>query len=279
MFDNTTRTICGAYLQTHQLLGLPYVVTPNTTLNEKLNIADTLTLNANEMPSARYTCIGNGGHGVKTGATVPGVPVPLQHTVEDGAPFNMLPFVLRPVGNDLDGTQRARFALRRTEEHSGEFYYAYYLRRIDMTDVVVKMLHKSVTGGVTNITEYVPTSSYLNPTPPDVSNTGTNVPTGDSLAANAKLPILYDSFDIAEIVNAVKIIYGDEDRAIISELALESGVDRTIITDTTGAATINFNECIAAQVHSHISGIQLLRFANTAIVSNYNVGASEPLYI
>lgn len=279
MFDNTTRTICGAFLQTHQLMGLPYTVVPNTTLNEKLNIADTLSLGANEMPSARYTCIGNGGHGVKQGASLPGVPVPLQHTVEDGAPFNLIPFVLRPVGDDLPPAQRARFALRRVQEHSGNYYYAYYLRRIDMTGVTVKMLHKSVSGGVTNTEEYVPTSSYLNPTPPDLTNQGTNVPTGDSLAANAKLPILYDSSDIAEIVNAVRIIYGDEDLAIISELGLVSGVDRVISTETSGSVTISFNECIAAQVHSHISGIQLLRFANTAIVSNYNVGASEPLFL
>lgn len=279
MFDNTTRTIIGAYLQTHQLLGLPYAVVPNTTLNEKLNIADTLTLNANEMPSARYTCIGNAGHGVKQGASIPGVPVPLQHTVEDGAPFNMIPFVLRPIGDDLPALQRARFALRRSEEHSGEYYYAYYLRRIDMTGVDVKMLHKSVTGGVTTITEYIPTSTYLNPTPPDLSNQGTNVPTGNSLAANSKLPVLYDTSDIAEIVNAVKIIYGDEDLSIISELGLVSGVDRNITTDTSGSVSITFNECIAAQIHSHISGIQLLRFANTAIISNYNVGASEPLFL
>jgi hypothetical protein len=280
MFDNTTRTAIGAFLQTHQLLGLlPYEVVPYTTLNEKLGIASNLTLGPNEMPSARYTCIGNGGHGVKSGATLPGVPVPLQHSPEDFALFNMLPFVLRPIGDDLNSTQRARFGLRRIEEHSGSYYYAYYLRRLDLTNMQVKLLLKSVTGGVTNITPYVPTSSNLNPTPPDLTNTGTNVPTGDSLAANAKLPVIYDETDIAEIVNAVKVIYGDEDLSIISELGLVSGVDRVIMTESTGSTSINFNEVLAAQIHSHIAGIQLLRFANKAITSNYNVGATEPLFL
>lgn len=280
MFDNTTRTAIGAFLQTHQLLGLlPYEVVPYTTLNEKLGIATNLTLGPNEMPSARYTCIGNGGHGVKSGATLPGVPVPLQHSPEDFCLFNMLPFVLRPIGDDLNSIQRARFGLRRVEEHNGSYYYAYYLRRLDMTNISVKLLLKSVTGGVTNINPYVPSSDNLNPTPPDLTNTGTNVPTGDSLAANAKLPVIYDETDIAEIVNAVKIIYGDEDLSIISELGLVSGIDRNIMTETTGSASINFTEVLAAQVHSHIAGIQLLRFANKAITSNYNVGATEPLFI
>ena len=80
-------------------------------------------------------------------------------------------------------------------------------------------------------------------------------------------------------MNAVKIIYGDEDLSIISELGLVSGVDRNIMTETTGSVSINFTEVLAAQVHSHIAGVQLLRFANKAITSNYNVGATEPLFI
>jgi hypothetical protein len=86
---------------------------------------------------------------------------------------------------------------------------------------------------------------------------------------------MMDDFDIAEIINAVKIIYGDEDLAIISEIGMCSVV--TVLT--TGNATINFNEVVGCQIHSHMKGINLLQFVNKELGKNYDVGATEPLFL
>lgn len=276
--QTSNRTVYGAYLQTCQLLGLPFDLKPNTTLNEKLGIQESATLNQSEMPHVRYFCIGNGGHDVKS-AGGKSIPVALQHRPSDPVPFSLIPFVLRQVDDDLNATQRQRYALRRTKSYNGVNYFEYSARRIDITGVTAKMYYHEVDAGTTNVTEFTPDASNLSPVPPDLSNTGTNTATGDYLTASARLTLMMDDFDIAEIINAVKIIYGDEDLAIISEIGMCSGVDRIVSTVTTGNATIDFNEVVGCQIHSHMKGIHLLQFVNKELGKNYDVGATEPLFL
>jgi hypothetical protein len=279
MQDQTSnRTVYGAYLQTCQLMGLPFVLKANTTLNEKLGIEATATLSANEMPRVRYFTIGNGGHDVKS-AGGKNIPVALQHKPSDPVPFSMIPFVLRQIDDDLTPTQRERYGLRRTKVYNGVSYFEYYARRIDLTGVTAKMYYHDVNAGSTTKTEWVPDSTNLSPVPPDISNTGTNVASGDYLTASARISLMLDSFDLAEIINAVNIIYGDKDWAIISELGMCSGVDRVISTTTSGNSTINFNEVVGCQVHSHMKGIHLLQYVNSELGKSYDVGATEPLYL
>jgi hypothetical protein len=269
--QTSNRTVYGAYLQTCQLLGLPFDLKPNTTLNEKLGIQESATLNQSEMPHVRYFCIGNGGHDVKS-AGGKSIPVALQHRPSDPVPFSLIPFVLRQVDDDLNATQRQRYALRRTKSYNGVNYFEYSARRIDITGVTAKMYYHEVDVGTTTVTEFTPDASNLSPVPPDLSNT-------DYLTASARLTLMMDDFDIAEIINAVKIIYGDEDLAIISEIGMCSGVDRVVSTVTTGNATINFNEVVGCQIHSHMKGIHLLQFVNKELGKNYDVGATEPLFL
>jgi hypothetical protein len=56
-------------------------------------------------------------------------------------------------------------------------------------------------------------------------------------------------------------------------------VDRIVSTVTTGNATINFNEVVGCQIHSHMKGIHLLQFVNKELGKNYDVGATEPLFL
>lgn len=274
-----TRTVYGAALQTAQLTGKPFQLIENTTLNEKLNILTTPTFAAGEYPRLQYVVIGNGGHGIKNGGTSMVAPVPLQHRTSDAAPFNMLPFVLRHVDEDIPQTQRQRYALRRTESHNGENYYAYYLRRLPATTAEVQLSHKAVSGGNTTVTPFVPTAANLNPVAPDIANTGTNVATGDYLTATLATQFNLDAFDISEILKVAQIIYGEDDFAIISEIGLVTGVERTIATTTSGGATINFNEVAAAQIHTHITRFTPLKFTNNAVNNTYNLGATEPLFL
>lgn len=272
-----TRTVYGAALQTAQLTGKPFTLVANTTLNEKLSVATNPTILADEYPRLQYVCIGNGGHGIRTGGTNMAVPVPLQHRTSDAAPYNIIPFVLRHVDDDLLSAERERYALRRIEQHNGDNYFAYYLRRLPLTASQVVMNHKTVNGANTTVTPFIPTAANLSPVAPDINSSGTNVATGDYLTATLQVEFNLDDFDIEEILKACNIIYGNDDFAIISEIGLCSGLPRTVQTNGSGGSTINFDEVVATQIHTHISSFHALKFTQNGVNTTFDIGATEPL--
>lgn len=274
-----TRTVYGAALQTAQLTGKPFTLVTNSTLNEKLSVLTGPTIAPQEYPRLQYVCIGNGGHGIRSGGSGMSVPVPLQHRTSDAAPYNIIPFAIRHIDNDLTNVERARYALRRTEMHSGENYFAYYLRRLPVTASSVVMNHKTVVGANTTVTPFIPTAANLSPTPPDIASSGSTVTTGDYLTATLQVAFDLDSFDIQEILNACNLIYGDDDFAIISEIGLCSGLERAITTTGTGGSTINFDEVAACQIHTHVSSFHALKFTMGGVNTTFDIGATEPLLI
>lgn len=274
------RTVYGAKIQTSQLLGVPNELEEYTTLNEKFNIAPSYELNVNDEQKMRYVVIGNGGHMMEvSGNNSLPVPKPLQHSPTDAALYSHLPFILRPVANDIDATTRASYGLRKNITIDNDEYVAYYARRMDMTGVQAQMLLKNIENNVETTNPFIPNAGNLTPTPPDTV-IGEVVPTtGDFVLASAPISFILDQFDMDEIKNAANIIYGSEDYAIISELGLVAGVDKVIgATDYLGAS-FNYTEIIGAQVCTHISTFHAIRFTNGGINSNFDVGATEPLYL
>lgn len=273
--ESIVRTVFGAHLQTCQLMKIPFTKAPNSTLNEKFNIATNEAIGPTDMPSMRYVTIGNGGHKMKqAGVNNLQVPEPLQHKTTDAALFSHIPFVMRNITDPLSAADEARYALKRTETHGSTQYYAYYLRRMDLTGVASNMELKTVLNGVTTTTGFTPTVSNLNPTPPLIVTGGAVTATGDYVTATANVNFVLDAVDISNILNACNIMFGSEDYAIISEIGLCSGIDKTV---TFGSGT--FNEVIATQIVSHISSFHALRFTASGVNTVFDVGATEPLFL
>lgn len=276
--DNITRTVYGSYLQSCQLLGLPFALASSSTLNEKFGVQPGVLPNSGVLPACRYFAIGNGGHklNVTNGLYIP---EPIQHLTTDAALYNHLPFVLREPNNDLTTAEQAMYALRVAEVHNGINYVAYYLKRIDMTNVAVSMQYKTVASdGTVTTTPFQPTTANLNPTPPNLSPTGVNVVSGDYVMASAPVPIALSANDVTEILNVANILYGDPNAAIVSEIALVSGVDKIIAVGGSGQPTFNFNEVIAAQVDTFINTFYALNFSQNGVSNIVDCGAVEPLY-
>lgn len=272
------RTIYGITLQTCQFFGIPALIQPLSTLNEKLNIQPTAKLGLNEMPSVGYITIGIGGH-----MNVPGQDdIPLIsnkiHKADDAAPFRLFPFVLRPLINDISASQRERFVLRTTIKVNGEDYFAYFGRRFDKQALSVVPERRTIVNNETTIALFNPTSDNLSPVPQDLSSSGINTVKGEYLAASAKLKIILDSFDAEEILNAAMILYGSEDYAFISEIGLVSGVNRTVSVSNGAGNSFNFNEVIAAQTCHHISALQPVKSQRGGFDIDLEVGAIEPLF-
>lgn len=273
-----TRTVYGAQLQTCLLLNLPLDIKPNSTLNEKFGVLETTVIAVTDKPSMRYVAIGNGGHKSVSGAEGISAPYPIQHNPTDACLFSHLPFILRDITNDLTAPQRVNYALRKLETHDGKQYIAYYLKRLDYTDVVAKLTFKTVLDNVTTTTDFIPNASNLQPVQPPLNNSGVNVTTGSYISATAKVPFVLSESDIKELLDAATIIYGNDNYAIISEIALCSGVDKVVAIDAGGATPFNMNEVIGAQVVSFVSTFFSCKFDNSGISVLLDCGASEPLF-
>jgi hypothetical protein len=276
--QTTTRTIYSSYLQTVLLRGKPFQMAANSTLNELLQIqsgvAPTVT------PTLKYYAIGNGGHSMVIGAN--GIPLtnPVQHDATDAGLYHQLPFILRELGNDIDVVMQANYALRRIETHNGLQYIAYYLRRLPDTDTP-DMEYLTVSNGVTTTTAFTPNSTNLNPTPPALNNSGVNTLAGDYVASSSKVAINLSAAEVTELLNVANIIYGDPGYAIISEIALCSGVDK-VVQSANGVggsgAMINFNEAIAVQCLSFLNTFFSMPMNTSGASILLDVGTSEPCF-
>ena len=271
--ETVTRTLYGSALQTAQLLGIPYVIPENTTLNERFNVQKTQALPDGVYPKLQYYCLGTGG--VRLVAGTDGLPrtEQIQHRATDASCYAPFPFVLRPTNNDLSPAERLKYALRTQEVYNGETYYAYYLKRIDLTQVTLNLESRTINNGIVTSTGFIATSANLVPTPPAISNVGANILNSDYVTVATELSLSLSQQDCEEILDASVIKFGSEDYAIISEVGLCSGVDK-VISLPDGS---NFKEAIGVQIVSHVTTWHAVQFTKGGINGLYNVGVAEPL--
>ena len=269
-----TRTLSGSAVQTALLLGLPYTTAEQSTLNEKFDIEPATDLN-NVIPWVKYFCIGDHGHRVITGAD--GIPYtsPINHRASDAALFNHLPFLLREVTEDLTLAQREPYALRKTILVNGVNYIAYYLKRFDVSRVAIELQHTNVVDGTATITPFEYTNTNLNPTHPEIPNTGVITTDGNYLTSSAILSILLEETDVAELVNVSEILYGTAQRALISEIGLCSGLDRVVTVP--GTTPFNYREAIGVQIATFITGYYPVGYTNKGFELQIEAGATEPM--
>lgn len=270
------RTIYGAYLQTCHLLKLPVTIKANSTLNEKFNIHKDVAIADTDMPAVKYLAIGNGGHKMTVGADNIAVPVAVPHLPRHAGLYNQLPFVMRLPDNDLVVGEREKYRLRRLEVHDGITYVAYYLKVLDLSTTTPQLELRTVTDGIVVSTPLTPTLEDLNPTPPAITPNSVLTTTGDYAAATAKVPFVMTSDDIDEFLNVCNIIYGSDNQAIISEMAMCSGLDKSLVGDFNGVS-IGYTDAIAVQVTSYISSFYAVKFNRQQVGISFDLGSLEPM--
>lgn len=274
-----TRSIYGSRLQTMQFLGLPYTFWENTTLNEKFGVQAGVLPANNAVPRVRYFAIGNRGHRVESGAE--GIPYmsPIKHAATDAALYGHLPFVLRKVSDDLSPTERARYAMRTFITVRGVQYVAYYLKRLDFSDVVPQAMINTKINGVVNSEPFVPTGANLNPSPSAIPPTGVVTTDGTTVSVSAVLNMSFTENDVSEFMNAVNILFENPYYGVISEVAMVAGVDQQVqMPLPNGGTSGSYLEVLGATCTTFISDNYPVAFANLGFQFNLDMGASEPLY-
>jgi hypothetical protein len=179
--------------------------------------------------------------------------------------------------NDLTKEKRDQYALRKELLIGTEKYYAYYLKRLDFTNAKVNYYKTTVIDGEETTVPYVPNSGNLSPLKPKISATSVTTTSSSTVYASTEVTINFNAFDVEELINACKILYNDERYAIISEIAICSGVDRQLSGLTAGNSQIVVKEAICVQVNAFISASHNVAETNQGFTRIIDLGENEPL--
>lgn len=273
---NIAHTVYGQALMAANSLGLPYPILENSTLNELFGVNPDLKPAVGEIPRIGYFTLGCGAHDFVKESGKPSKPEIYKHSPEDAGMYKPFPFVLRRLNDDLPADMRAKYALRRKENHNGIDYIAYYAKRLELAKSEIQILRDQVTDGVTTTTPFKPTSANLNPVRPELPSTGLTVASNVKLRNNVEFFVEFTAGDVAEILNAADIIYGEEGYAVISEIGLCSGIDRQVSSTTSGSA-VRYTEVIACQIAAFFSTFKMMTETNGGFIISFEMGSRIPL--
>ena len=272
-----TRTLSGAKLQTALYLDIPYTLDTNSTLNEKYNTNVITSFNSNEKPKLYCFGIGYGGHKCFTGPNGVDTTLPVQHKPTDASLYKPLPLILREVNNDISSIERAKYRLRVLLTINGVSYVAYFLKVIDFTNTNLTLQKISIVNNVITETPFGYDLSNLNPTPPAIQpDLNAVYTTGNYAKVSALASIGLSPAEVTELLNSATIILGSDAYAIISEICLVQGADRSVTGNFNGSSA-SYIDIVGAQIASFINTYHNVKFSNNGAILDVDVGAVEPL--
>lgn len=227
MIRSSQLSIYGLSLINAMLANKDYNVLKNTTLNEKFKILpqDHIERGSESRPvypRLNYIVIGMGGNNlinVNQGYKLS------PHRVTDAALFQHLPFILRPIGEDIRGTSREKYRLRKELEINGKQYVGYYAKKISSIDYRPYNLLVTNTDGVDELKILdTNTDKFLNPQPYNKPTDKDIVLEQDTVINRFKIEFRLDETDKKELKNVLKVLDIGEDIRL-TELGICQGGD------------------------------------------------------
>lgn len=280
--ESVTRTIYAAYNQ--MCVRNKQTITPPTgsTLNDKFTVSSVGTLVDNvSVPTDSYLAIGKGGANYTSldGAITA---TPKKHLSTHCSLYDHIPFIARPVSDDLNAlTGSEKYRLRVVKEVGNVSYAFYFLRVIAANSVDVKMEKRVVNNGVFSSTDFVPDATYTTPTEPVSTVLNVSNPTSTYLIATASATVELTNADINEVINACNLYFNDDASyasipLVINEIAIVSGVE-TNIQLTTGEFSVPRKEVSLAQISTFIYKFFSLKTTTPFIIFSFDMGTSMPI--
>ena len=269
MVISAQRTIYSISLELDSRIGKPFEALENTTLNEKFGVASKINLDDGEYPEIKYYVIGVGGNDFIKGNQGYNYS---SHSPIDAALFQHIPFVMRPVNNDLLESEKTQYRMRVIEEINGVEYACYYLKlipNIELRDYFFEVMHdgdKDILSPYNNKTD-----KLLNPTPRDRKPGVEIANTAKYITKLAKLEFSLYKDELEEVQDVLEL-RGLTDRKL-TEIGVCTGMDK-VIDDVTQATNV--------QVGYHIDvnldlSIELQH--DTNILRAIEIGGTEPIVI
>lgn len=274
---NTTPTVYGEYLQHCQFVGAPFEMYDFTTLNQRLGFLTNVAPQPNQYPEIGWFCIGNQGHrAVNQGQQ--SWNTGRQHRPSDGGPFNMLPFHVRDLNDDLPLAQRSLYGGRVIRNINGVDKILYYLRAVDKSNIRPQMVILERSNGVDLPPRpFVPNDATLNPVPVDLAPEEVQSANGQKLATRSVISVVLSASEIQAIIDGCRQLYDNAMVAEISEIALVSGLPYVTNGVAGNGGTVEYTEVSCAQVVSFLITHYSLPFVNNQIREDMVLGTSNPL--
>lgn len=275
----TIKTIFHASIETQKATQTPYNPMAHSTLNEKFQVGEAEALPEGVYPEMGYIAIGRGAHtyGLDSGGRVK--PNILSHDINHACLYEHIPFIARPVDEDLSPAERAKYGGRVMREYNGQAYFVYFLKAVNISTSAPRLETVTTLDNETTTAEYVPTTAQLNPTASQMSltnsNSANNPSSGQHIQVVADLAFVLEKEDIAEIMNAIMIMFGEEDYGTISEIGVVSAIPQVINT-TLGGLNVSYTEALAATIVTHIPANIHLPLVSERVTERYSLGNVLP---
>jgi len=284
--QTVTNTSIGHVLNKCIVTNQPFVVPQWTTLNEvyKILAAESLGQKPSRNFELKYFGVGvRGSNHVGTDSRGVSKFQVNQHQPIDANLFTAIPFIARPLSEDLDSLNRAKYRMRTVEERNGVMYAFYWLKLIDFSKYnprEVLVTRDPITGDE-KTNPYIHTEDNLkNPQPVPLTSQGT-IPTPDEYVNGSAIlnATLYQA-DLREMSLACKIYYNDASYASVNEVGVAYGIDVQHRGAISGNGSIQYTE-VASAIFAHYITERDGRNAltNTQINMALDHGASAPMLL
>lgn len=284
--QTVTNTSIGNLINKCIATGQPIVIPPYVTLNEKYEVLAEESLgqkNARDM-YLHYFGVGVRGSNCD-GKDLNGVTKMKvnQHQPIDANLFTAVPFIARPLDNDLDNLNRAKYRMRTVEERNGIPYAFYWLKLINFENYnpSEKKITRDPVTGVEDVKPLIHTEDNLkNPQPVPFTSDGSVPISNEYVNSSAILDCSLTQADLRELSLACKIYYNDASYASINEVGVAYGIDTENRGEIAGGATIQYTEVMSAIFAHYVTerdGRNAL--TNTKIQQAFDHGASAPMLI
>lgn len=262
------QTVYGSQIYNANILDLDYFYQPDTTINEALSInSGAIDYTQGYNPKLKYIAIGNGGHKIVEGNNGIGIPKPIQHLSTDANLYNILPFVIRPQSNDLSVEEQANYALKTSRVINNISYFLYYLKVINTEGINLSTVINNVQNNQTVSQPFTPNVANIYPTPPILSNNENYQVVPTTIKNSFNVSFLLNSTDIANFQQVTQIVPEAYNIAIISEMAICTGVFDSTLGDVVGVQPSIF-----------IATFFPIAFNLNELNYQFSLGNTQPLY-
>ena len=296
----STRTAAGNRLLTALTWGMEFVADPGRNIKDTLNDISVITTPPTPMNRGMYIeatynpttetrdlktdliMIGRGGHEYTTSEDGEIDPVTYPHAATDAGFFKPTPWLVRRASEDLTGEMKAKYRLRRTFLNEGELWVAYFGRKIDLSrNEITEVLETVADGKIISTRPYELTANDLRPQkgPLDSESPGTY------LRTYAAFDLVMTEEEIEEYINACTILYGNVNKAVISEIGYCFGKDAPVTKMySSNEGSVSQVDAPANTVEHICTHVMIFEAAFKPAVftgawgETKNIGISEPLY-
>ena len=265
MVKASQRTLYMCDIDLHRQLSVEYKPLENTTLNEKFSVLQSEEV-PNDYPVITGFVIGIGGTPMIEGNENY---VLNEHSPIDGALFEHVPFIMRPIEADLNDSERENYRLRVIEIINNRQYVSYYMKVansfvINNNFYTIKTVYDGTSVSSPSLTVFDNNvETILNPVPRPRRLDYKYSKGCEYISKLCKLNFILTSLEQEEIKNALAI--KNKESRLLTELGVCTGVTKdchygkeSMITQIAYHVPINFDLAVElAESRDMVKAIEL----------------------